>query len=283
MRKLSCLDTCKTEILRGQRFAFGANWLKFLDHIDEARIALAETSLQDMLESPTLAGLSFLDVGCGSGLFSLAARLLGARVFSFDFDPDSVSCTKNLKERYSPHDSDWLIEQGSVLDKDFLRRLGTFDIVYSWGVLHHTGSMWLALENIESLLKPGGKLFLAIYNDQGILSFYWLCVKRFYCSGSLGKSVVSFFCYPFFAVRSLIADIIYRRNPLHRYGPFSEGRGMSFVRDLKDWLGGLPFEVARPESIFNFYRSRGFILQKLVTVNGGHGNNQFVFTKGTGV
>jgi 2-polyprenyl-3-methyl-5-hydroxy-6-metoxy-1,4-benzoquinol methylase len=273
-----CMDKCKSEVTRGKRFPFGTNWLKFLDHIDEARIALAEASLQDMLESSSLAGLSFLDVGCGSGLFSLSARRLGARVYSFDFDPDSVACARDLKKRYFPDDPDWVIGQGSALDKDFLRRLGTFDIIYAWGVLHHTGALRVALENVVLPLKPGGKLFLAIYNDQGIFSSYWLGVKRFYCSGMLGKSLVSIIYYPYFMAKSLVADIVHRRNPLQRFGKISEQRGMSVFRNLDDWLGGLPFEVAKPEKIFDFYRSRGFTLQKLVTAGGGHGNNQFVLT-----
>jgi len=127
------------EIEAGQRFAFGENWRRFLESLSEERILEAERSLREMLELPSLAGLSFLDVGCGSGLFSLAARRLGARVHSFDYDPASAACAAELRRRYFPGDDTWTVEEGSVLDPPFLASLGTFDVVYSWGVLHQAG------------------------------------------------------------------------------------------------------------------------------------------------
>src|SRR5262245_45349652 len=128
-----------SEVARGERFAFGKNWQEFLRIIDETRIRQAEDSLAVMLRESTLVGKSFLDIGCGSGLFSLAARRLGARVHSFDFDADSVACADELRRRYFQGDPQWTIEQGSVLDSHYMSALGNFDIVYSWGVLHHTG------------------------------------------------------------------------------------------------------------------------------------------------
>src|SRR5512145_1920359 len=95
------------EVARGERFEFGKNWRRFLEGVRDEQIVTAESSLKRMLEMDSLAGLSFLDIGSGSGLFSLAARRLGARVHSFDFDPNSVACTKELRRRYFPEDNAW--------------------------------------------------------------------------------------------------------------------------------------------------------------------------------
>jgi len=150
------------DIERGERFEFGRNWTRFLQVLDDERIDEACKSLRRMLGIESLARRTFLDVGSGSGLFSLAAMKLGAeRVFSFDFDPHSVACTLELKRRYFPGASNWTIEQGSVLDDNYLEHLGLFEVVYSWGVLHHTGNLWQALANVAAPVAPGGRLFIA--------------------------------------------------------------------------------------------------------------------------
>ena len=268
-----------TEVAQGERFRFGENWSRFLKVLNDERILEAERSLREMLEVDDLTGKSFLDIGSGSGLFSLAARRLGARVYSFDYDPQSVASTRELRRRYFPEDAGWSIEEGSVLDEEYVRSLGEFDVVYSWGVLHHTGDMWKALENAALPVAEGGRLFVAIYNDQGGKSRRWRKVKRFYLSGPLGKSLVSALFIPYFISGGLAVDLLKGRNPLARYTEGKRSRGMSAVHDWFDWLGGYPFEVAKPEEIFEFYRDRGFVLDKLITAGGGLGNNQFVFTK----
>ncbi|HEV2915763.1 MAG TPA: class I SAM-dependent methyltransferase [Pyrinomonadaceae bacterium] len=267
------------ELRRERRFEFGRNWRRFLSTLDEQRILEAERSLGQMLGVETLRGKSFLDIGSGSGLFSLAARRLGARVHSFDYDPESVACTHELKHRFFADDASWIIERGSVLDADYLKRLGQFDIVYSWGVLHHTGAMWRALGNAQLPVAVGGRLFIAIYNNQGKKSRLWLGVKQFYCSGAAGRIVVPALLIPSFIFGGLAKDLLRARNPLARYTEYKKSRGMSVLHDWIDWLGGYPFEVATPEEILSFYLERGFVLEKLVTCGGRLGNNQFVFTR----
>ena len=222
------------EVSRGERFKFGENWSRFLKVLNDERIFEAEKSLKQMLGVEDLEGKSFLDIGSGSGLFSLAARRLGARVHSFDYDPQSVASTRELKRRYFPEDSDWTVEEGSVLDRDYLESLGKFDIVYSWGVLHHTGDMWRALENVPLPVVDGGRLFIAIYNDQGAISKLWLRIKRLYLSGTPGRRFVWATFAPYFVFRLLIADLIKGRNPVARYVEYKRSRGMSMVHDWRD-------------------------------------------------
>ena len=169
------------EVASGERFEFGKNWVAFLSVLDDERILTAVESLKMMLECDDLTGKTFLDIGSGSGLFSLAARRLGAKVHSFDFDSNSFACTQELRNRYFPNDPNWRVEQGSALDADYIVSLGKFNIVYSWGVLHHTGEMWRALENAVIPTSPGGKLFIAIYNDTGSQARRWHWIKKTYC------------------------------------------------------------------------------------------------------
>ena len=266
------------EIALGHRFAFGANWTRFLRDVDEARIADAMASLCAMLECTTLSGRRFLDIGSGSGLFSLAARRLGAEVTSFDYDHACVACTQALKDRFYRDDSSWRIAQGSALDLAFVESLGGFDVVYSWGVLHHTGAMWEALANAAVPVAPGGVLFIAIYNDQGRMSRVWTWIKRLY--NGLPMVLRFIVIVPtFLRLRGpLFVRSVLRGQPLALWRSTQRGRGMSQWSDFIDWIGGLPFEVAKPEAIFDFYRQRGFTISKLKTCGGGYGCNEFVFS-----
>ena len=262
------------------RFEFGRNWRSFLAVLNDDRISEAEASLKQSIGLERLEGSTFIDVGSGSGLFSLAANRLGARrVHSFDYDAESVACTATLRDRYGQPGADWTIERGSALDGDYLTRLGQFDVVYSWGVLHHTGAMWQALENVIRLVQPGGLLVVAIYNDQGRISRGWTLVKRLFNSGVIGRSVVVATFVPYFIVRGLVVDLVRLRHPRTRYREYRRSRGMSMRHDWMDWLGGYPFEVATPDAIFEFYRAHGFALEKLKTCGGGLGCNEFVFTR----
>ena len=261
-----------------KRFLFGANWRRFLTVLDESRIAEAEKSLRDALKVESFSNLKVLDVGCGSGLFSLAFKRLGAQVHSFDFDMESVACTKELKRRYFPTDTKWKIEQGSVLDDEYLSKLGNNDIVYSWGVLHHTGNMAKALKNVGLLVKENGLLYISIYNDQGVVSKAWAKVKRTYCSSSIGKLGVLLLLIPMFTVLNLGVSVYEYGNPLKKFTLHKHKRGMSIYHDWIDWLGGNPYEVSKPETIFNLFQTSGFSLEHLKTTQ-KLGCNEFVFRK----
>jgi SAM-dependent methyltransferase len=272
------------EVASGERFEFGRNWERFLTVLDDRRIDLATQALSRMLGMPSLAGKTFLDIGSGSGLSSLAAHRLGAAVTSFDYDPRSVACTNELRRRHGGAGAPWHVQEGSVLDPAYLRGLGPFDIVYSWGVLHHTGQMWQAIDNATLPVADDGLLFIAIYNDQGAQSRRWHSIKQTY--NRLPPGLKELFGFSVMGARDLrfLAGDLLRLRPqayVRRWTGYAANsqRGMSRLHDWIDWVGGYPFEVAKPEEVFRFLQQRGFVLDNLATCAGGVGCNEYVFRR----
>jgi 2-polyprenyl-6-hydroxyphenyl methylase/3-demethylubiquinone-9 3-methyltransferase len=158
-----------------------------------------------------------------------------------------------------------------------MHAVGQFDFVYSWGVLHHTGAMWEAFARVVPLVKAGGILVVAIYNDQEGDSRRWLMVKRAYnILPAWAKWMVLWPAFVRLWGKTILRDLL-RGNPFQSWKQYGSERGMSPWRDVVDWVGGYPFEVAKPEAIFDYFTARGFVLKKLKTCGGGHGCNEFVF------
>ena len=262
-----------------KRFKFGKNWAKYSHQISPQTIKIARDSLVDMFGEQGVVGKSCLDVGCGSGIFTIAAIQLGAsRVEAFDYDPVSVATTQeNLESFLENQIIGTNVFQGDILDRQILVRLGSFDIVYSWGVLHHTGAMWSAIENTCSLVKPNGQLLIAIYNDQGWKSRVWKLIKATYVS--IPKYLRFLILIPSFIrlwFPTFLREFI-QLNPFHSWNTYSIRRGMSPWTDVVDWVGGYPFEVATPGKLTDFVSSKGFELVRSRLVHGGKGCNELLF------
>lgn len=263
------------------RFEFGANWRRFIDVVDDERVTIAEDAVKDAVGADRLDGKTFLDIGCGSGLFSLGAHRLGADVYSFDYDSESVAAAREIQRRFVGSDA-WPIEQGSVLDAAHMDGLGTFDVVYSFGVLHHTGAMWDAIAAAEARVAPGGTLYISLYNDQDRVSTMWRLIKQVY--NRLPRAVRPLYVAIVSTPReigSLVLATLAGRPSRYIEGwtRYRSARGMSRWHDMVDWVGGLPFEVAQPGDVVNKLVQDGFVLTRLVTVGRRLGCNEFVFQR----
>ncbi len=258
------------------RFGFGKNWSQFVENnLTDERIETARKQLLGFLGAQSLSGKTMIDVGSGSGIHSLAAFNSGVdRLVSFDYDPLSVSATNTLRRRAGVPDN-WHVAQGSVLDKNYLAALGQFDLVYSWGVLHHTGNLWQALENVVPLVKPSGQLFIALYaaEPQKPSPEFWLKIKKRYNDGGAftRRSIEAWYI-----TRSIAGMILSRTNPYTFTRDYKKKRGMSYLTDVRDWVGGWPMEFSTTKEVRAFYEGRGF---RLLKISEGEANTEYLFER----
>lgn len=238
-------------------FAFGRNWRHYAATIDESRIQSAVQNMQRLLRRQSLEGQSFFDIGCGSGVHSLAALRLGARrVVAIDFDPDSVATCREVLSRWSPS-SNWTCQRGSVFDLPDVAE-EQFDVVYSWGVLHHTGDLWTATRKAATLVKPNhGVLAIAVYLKTPLCRL-WRVEKRIY--SRLPWIAQLPFILGYSAV-DLLRITVRGGNPVAHVRDYQQKRGMNYWHDAHDWLGGYPYESASAEEVSEFMRGLGFELR----------------------
>lgn len=256
-------------------FPFGRNWEEFVaSSLDEEQVEAARKHLLDFLERPDLDGKYLLDVGCGSGIHSLAAlRARAGRIVSFDVDPVSVAVTEQVRA-HAGAPKDWRVLRGSVLDDAFLAGIEPADIVYAWGSLHHTGRMWRAVENAAKLMKPDGVFYLGLYTTTP-RSSYWLETKRRYNAAPRWRKRAMELRY---ALRhAFLPSLLRLENPFSMIAGYKKNRGMAFWTDVKDWLGGYPYEDAKIEEVLRF--ARRTLGLELLNIKTGESVTEYLFRK----
>ncbi len=257
------------------RFKFGENWQQFLENLTDRKIDEARIALVNFLETSDLQGLSFLDIGCGSGLHSYAAHTMGAKpIVSFDYDPASADACRALKNTKAPDAESWSIFQDDILHPMQPVLQKEYDLVYSWGVLHHTGSLWQAIKNAADRVKVGGRLHIALYNKHWTSPF-WKQIKATYCRSPRGlqNSMLRFY-----AGYEWTKLVLKGRNPQRYISSYNKERGMDWLTNLRDWLGGYPYEYATPAEVIAFVGEHHLELVKCLP-NNGTGCSEFLFKK----
>jgi SAM-dependent methyltransferase len=231
----------------------------------------AKESLAELV--PDLTGKSFLDIGCGSGLFSIAASGLGAKeVLGIDYDPQSVATSKELLEKVSQWDQ--AVKKNTVAFKEDsilndVVAMPRYDVVYSWGVLHHTGDMYTAFANAAALVNDKGRLVIAIYNRH-FTAPIWKAVKYTYVKSPAPIQKV---------LVAAVAGIKLLGTVLTGQNPFTRARGMRFYSDIVDWVGGYPYQYASIQEVCGYFEARGFKTKKIIKTTGFTGCNEFVFER----
>lgn len=235
------------------RFAFGDNWASYAALVDEERLAEAERGLVRLLGPDGLRGRTMLDIGCGSGLHAAAAGRLGAaRIVAVDLDSWSVETTRAVLTRHAPLVSSE-VRQADVFDLD-PATAGHFDLVYSWGVLHHTGAMGEALGRAAAMVAPGGLFAFALYRRTRLCGV-WRREKRWYAAARPSAQAMARRIY----VALLRAKFAMTGGDFRTYvANYQSARGMDFRHDVHDWMGGYPYESISPAEVDGRMRTLGF-------------------------
>jgi 2-polyprenyl-3-methyl-5-hydroxy-6-metoxy-1,4-benzoquinol methylase len=234
-------------------FSFGQNWASYAALIDSERLAEAERGLVRLLGSEGLKGRTFLDIGCGSGLHAAAAARLGAtRILALDIDPASVVTARAVLRRHAS-EAAAEVRELSVFDLD-PSEIAPFDIVYSWGVLHHTGAMGEAVRTAARLVAPDGRFAFALYRKTRMCGF-WRREKRWYAAASPRAQQAARTVY----ITLLRAGLAVQGRNFKTYvANYKSGRGMDFHHDVHDWMGGFPYESIAAAEVDTLMRGLSF-------------------------
>jgi len=261
--------------VKNTAFDFGENWVAYSrEALTKEKVESARIDFKQLYSGISFEGKRFLDIGFGQGLALLFAKEMGAIVTGCDINhkcKESLEITKQVVG----YKGEITTIIGSILSKETMNALrgdcnNKFDIVHSWGVLHHTGSMYKSLKDVTTLVENDGYIVLAIYNR------HW--------SSPLWRFIKFVYCYmPQMVQKLLIAGltpiIVASKFIVTGKNPLKCKRGMSFFHDVTDWIGGYPYEYASSEEICSIMRSKGFTCVRTVLAEVPTGCNQFVFKR----
>ena len=260
-------------------FDFGENWSNYLHDVDDDRVSLAMKNINDALGDNFIRDKSFLDIGCGSGIHSLAALKLNAKyVKSFDINKKNIINTKKIISKFWEKNN-YDVEVMNILEaNDYSIK---YDIVYSWGVLHHTGEMNIAIKNSINYCKKNSILFIALY-EKTIYCKMWRMIKKFYNNTN---RINQFLLLNFYNILKIFGLLITLKNPYLYVKNYRSNRGMSFIYDQIDWIGGYPYESINKTELLKIIGSDFKLLQYKRAKTGlfrsilGTGCSEYVFKK----
>ena len=264
------------------KFKFGENWLKFNKLINYKKILQATKSLKKY--NIKFKKKSFLDVGCGSGLFSLAASTMGCnKIYSIDVDNSSIKSTQIVRNNFKKKSLNWKVEKVSLIGDNFKKKCFNYDIIYCWGVAHHTGNMFKAFKNLSDVAKLNSYLIIAIYNDEGLKSKIWWLIKFIYNFVPQGlKKLYAFFIMSIIRKLYVIIRLLFtlKFNELYSFlkKKTKRTRGMNKEIDIMDWVGGYPYEYIKFNDLKKYFIAKGFKVIKSHQCK-GPGNHEIVFKR----
>jgi SAM-dependent methyltransferase len=255
------------------QFNFGKNWKNFSDNaLDSEKVSQAREDFANLLKN--VSGKTFIDIGFGQGLGLLTATSLGLETAGADINPLCKEVLEKNQSFFPEMKQSIPVVVGSILESSTLfsiHQIRTkYDIVHSWGVLHHTGDMQKAIENTASLVNDKGYFILAIYNRHWS-SALWLLIKWIYCH--VPSFLQTLLIYLFIPIIFLAKFMVTGKNPLKKE------RGMNFFYDVIDWVGGYPYEYASIEEMKNTMQKLGFEMLKAIPAQVPTGCNEFIFRK----
>ncbi|MFQ6107920.1 MAG: class I SAM-dependent methyltransferase [Candidatus Aminicenantales bacterium] len=207
---------------------------------------------------------SVLDAGCGTGVFSIIFARMGA------LSVVGIDISKRSLER-AQRQADQLGLQNATFQKVNMLRLpftdACFDIVWSWGSVHHTADPFGCLAELIRVLKPGGSLLVAVYRRTGLTFLH----------ETLRKGLIrlpSKYWIPFSRFLSLVAApgiSLFKKRDKSR-------KGEKLEQLLFDWFFVPIRHSYLPEEIKSFLVKRGLVIKKYLPFSGRfNSTSNFIF------